>query len=197
MEVKSAAEVSPPGLSGSPSAQGAMEFIRPGITFDELENWVGWRIQTLGLRARRHDGASLRWRTIAGPLAWLAAVFAALSGLSVVTDNQDYAQALSVATAVIAATNAAVNPAEIARRHRAASLAYVHLANKVSDMQFFEVGAGWGDRGKKSAVPAEQLRSSRERLNRFDEEKQALDEGAPPLGPRLSLKRYDTIRPLP
>ena len=167
----------------------AIQSIRPGITYQDLANQTEWRLRRLNETSNRHSRSSTVWRSIAGPLAWLAAVVAALAGLSLVTDNQQVAQGLSIATALIAATNAAVNPAETARRHRAAALAYQHLLFKISDVAFFEVGYSDTDpEGGGAIVPIDQLQSIRRELTKFDEETQSIDEGSPPLGPSWHIR---------
>ena len=167
-----------PGTNGAPStaATGGSQYLRQGITYDELGLQIADRIQSSFYIAGRHAGAALGWRSAAAPLAWLTAVFAAVSGLSLVASNDLLTQGLAIATAFIAATNAAVNPTDQARRHFAAQVAYRHVGIRLEDLRFFEVG------DSHDAIPEGPLRSLRERIERFDEDIQALEESSPPLG---------------
>jgi hypothetical protein len=117
-----------------------------------------------------HDDSSYRWRKGAEALAWITAVLAALSGLAVVSDNSTVAPFLAIATAFAAATNAALNPAETARRHRSSALDFARLRVKVEDFQ-----------DEMRVVPDEGLPKIRETFRKLNEEYGDYQVASPPI----------------
>jgi hypothetical protein len=156
---------------------------RKQVTYSAFADLVTVRKEQARDVYKRHLRIAAVERGAAEPLLWLAAVLAALSGLSVVADKGQAAQVLSIATAVVAATNAALNPTESARRHQAAAIGYRRLFRVLHAFLFFEIP------NTAEPIPASYLKSMRERLDKLDEEIQALDESSPPLGPKWFRKR--------
>jgi hypothetical protein len=151
--------------------------VHPGVTWGALSERAAERIQLCVKRRGDHDTSAHRWRRAADPLAWLTAVLAALSGITVVSDNLAVAPWLAVATALVAATNAALGPAETARKHRASALVYDKIRLKVEDFDFFELQSQNGS----ESVPEERRAEIRDALRAFDEEINTTAEASPPL----------------
>jgi hypothetical protein len=122
----------------------------------------------LDMKYRKWEGW---WRTTAGILAWVTAVLAAFSGVTALTDNEQVAMSLAIATAFAAATNAAVNPANRARTNRTSALAYESMKSRIVDLLIFELT---GDDEEK--VPIDEVRKVRGELTRLDAEELALGE---------------------
>ena len=111
-----------------------------------------------------------RWRRTAIALAWFTAVLAAVSGITAITSNEQIAIGLALATALAAATNAALNPADVARRHRTAALALRRLSNRLVDILFFQL------QDNKGPIPAAELKQIRKELTNMDAEVLALNQ---------------------
>jgi hypothetical protein len=77
---------------------------------------------------------------------------------------------LSVATAVVAATNAALNPAETAKKHRVAAHAYERMVRKLDDAAWFET------KEHDQLVPDDRLEPLRNELQSLDDELSAIEE---------------------
>jgi hypothetical protein len=89
------------------------------------------RIDTLeaevGVRIKDHEKRSGRWEYVASWGALVVALAAALSSASLLADKSDLAVGLSVATAAVAAVNAAFDPQRKATGHQKAARAYHRL----------------------------------------------------------------------
>jgi hypothetical protein len=163
----------PPGTPTSKPevpTQPAVDFVRPGVHFSELGAWVSERRAYYQYMAGRHRTGERRWRLTAGILAWLTAVLAAVSGITAVTSNEQIATGLALLTALAAATNAAVNPADIARKRRTAALVYGRHGLRLSDIWFFELGTSRGE------VPIDEVRRIRAELTKMDADVLALNQ---------------------
>lgn len=158
---------------------------RPPVVLTD-ERWVGARWEDVARlvdtrtvlcqeRLLAHDRMASRWRTVATPLAWLTAVSAALSGLTVIADIAVLAVILSIATAVLAASNAALNPSETARDHRTAALGYQRLRLKLDDIVSFEI-KDWA-----TFPTAEEVKQMRARLKEVDDAIESIAEASPPI----------------
>ena len=140
--------------------------VHPGVTWGAVTTRAQERIALCVQRVAQHDTNAYRWRRVAEPLAWLTALLAALSGISVVADTLEVATVLAIVTAFAAATNAALSPGETTRKHRGSALAYDKLRLKVEDYAFFDLGSH--DAGE--PIPDEDLEGVRDTLRGFDEE---------------------------
>jgi hypothetical protein len=123
-------------------------------------------------RARIHGRRALWWQRAATPLAFVTAILAALSGLSIVSDSHRLAVGFGIATAVVAAINLALQPGETAKSHRAAAIGYERLARDIDDFWTFEGGEG-------VLAPADAERV-RKRLKAFDAQLEGIEQSHPP-----------------
>ena len=151
--------------------------VHPGVTWGAVKERAEERITLCVQRVAQHDTSAYRWRRVAEPLAWLTALLAALSGISVVADNLEVATVLAILTAFAAATNAALSPGETARKHRGSALAYDKVRLKVEDFAFFDLGSHGAD----EPIPDEDLEGVRDTLRGFDEEINATAVASAPL----------------
>jgi SMODS and SLOG-associating 2TM effector domain len=126
-------------------------------------------------RAQAHDARAVFWQQWAAPLAWIAAVFAALSALSVVANITLAATALSILTAIITATIAAFQPSEAAKSHRAAATAYERLARKFDDVEALDLG------DSKQQIPADKIDPVRTEITKLEEELNSIELSHPPV----------------
>ena len=76
---------------------------------------------------------------------------------------------LAIATALSAATNAALNPANLARINRTAALAYENMNGRLIDMLVFELTDEANEK-----VPMDEVRKVRGELTRMNAEELAL-----------------------
>jgi plasmid stabilization system protein ParE len=132
-------------------------------------------------RAQAHDARAVFWQQWSAPLAWITAVFAALSAVAVVANIPLAATALSILTAIIAATVAAFQPSEAAKSHRAAATAYERLARKLDDVEALDLGDG------KQQIPPEKIEPVRTEITKLDEELNSIELSHPPIS---SVKRH-------
>jgi hypothetical protein len=109
------------------------------------------------------------WRFMAGLLSWVTAALAAFSGVTALTSNEQVAMGLAIATALSAATNAALNPANLARINRTAALAYENMNGRLIDMLVFELTDEANEK-----VPMDEVRKVRGELTRMNAEELAL-----------------------
>jgi hypothetical protein len=124
-------------------------------------------------RLRVHQQLASRWVRIANPLAWATAAVAALSGVTVIIDSGPPAVALSILTAILAATSVALDPADKARSQQAAAQSYHRLRRRIENFVAFDV-SDWA-----RSPSAEQLKEARAKLDEFDDAIQAAEEAAP------------------
>jgi hypothetical protein len=136
-------------------------------------------------RARDHDKKAVFWQQWATPLVWLTAVLAGLSGVTVVAEADLAAIILSVATALVAASNAALQPIENAKSHRAASVSYERLARKLDDTLILDM-SGWEDGREMDPGSVE---PTRVRIQELEEELNAIEQSHPPLSVAGARKR--------
>jgi hypothetical protein len=161
-------------------AYGEPELAWRGLTWSGVSHRLYERAGFAQNSSSEHDKHAARWRVIATPLTWITAVLAALSGLSVVSNNDQAAIATSIATAIFAASNAALNPSGVARDHRIAALAYSRLRLKLDDFAYFTIGE------LDKPVPDQELTAVRSKLKEFDEELNRISDAAP--GVRLDAR---------
>jgi hypothetical protein len=138
-------------------------------------------------RALAHDTRAVFWQRWAAPLTWLTAVLAALTSLAIVAGINLTAVALSILTAVIAATVAAFQPAEAAKSHRAAATAYERLARKLDDVEALDLGEG------KQQIPPEKIDSIRREISSLEEELNAIELSHPPVS---SFNHHANAKPV-
>jgi hypothetical protein len=160
----------------------AVVWQREGTTWGDVSQRLFTRRQLCEQRQTLHDQRAERWTRIATPLAWLTAVLAAVSGLSIVADYSVAAVILSIATAFVAATNAALNPADAARSNKAAATAYGKLGREIDDYAYFEI------RTLENLIPEDRLETVRESLTKMEDELSAIEEShPPPASPTVSM----------
>lgn len=138
-------------------------------------------------RALAHDARAVFWQRWTAPLAWLTAVLAALTGLSVAAGMSFAATALSIVTALLAATVAAFQPGEAAKSHRAAATAYERLARKLDDVEALDLGEG------KQHIPPDKVDSIRAEISKLEEELNAIELSHPPVS---TFKQHAETRPM-
>jgi hypothetical protein len=162
------------------SYYGGRELTWRGTTWEAIAYRLRERAAATEAQALQHDKYATRWRRIVAPFAWLTAALAALSGLSIVSTNETAALAFSIATALVAATNAAVDPAGTERAHRAAALAYDRLRRKLDDFAYFNV------QDYELVLPADEVKKMRDQIGEFDEAFRQIADAAP--GARVDLR---------
>jgi hypothetical protein len=160
------------GLNVPPAGLGVE---RPD-THERLQAEIERRRSRCERLGRKHSGAQKIWGALAGPIAWLAAVLAALSGLSVIAANATAATVLTIGTTLIATTNAAVKPEEASRRHQKASQAFLQLEKDAVSLDLFELDSYGRMRRSKD------LAAVREELARFDKEVTSTVNESPAIG---------------
>ena len=126
-------------------------------------------------RAGAHDEIAVFWQRWAAPLAWATAVLAALSALSVVANATWPAMALSILTAIAAATVAAFQPSDAAKWHRAAATAYERLARKLDDVEALDLG------DSKLQIPPEKIDPIRAEIAKLEDELNSIELSHPPV----------------
>jgi hypothetical protein len=131
-------------------------------------------------QARQHDSSASIWRRFVKPLAWLTALLAGLSGLSVVSANDTASVGLAIATAIVASTNAALDPSATERSHRTAAYAYDRLRRRVDDYAFLTIGE------YEAKVPPDELTKVVGQLKEFDDEFNRISDAAP--GARVEIR---------
>jgi hypothetical protein len=141
-----------------------------GLTYGAMANRVLERANLCRSRAARHSVSASAWYRWATPLAWLTAVLAAVSGVTVVADYNVAAVILSLATAVVAGTNAALKPAETAQKHRDAENDYERMALDLDDFAYFETEAN------DKLVPLDRRKELREQIRAFDDGIRAIEQ---------------------
>lgn len=181
--------------SGNPTSSGTAIIGIGGLAGDGAPH-PKWEWATTRIRQRRelcdqraiaHDARAVFWQRWAAPLTWLTAVLAALTGVSVVANMTFTATALSIVTAVVAATVAAFQPSESAKSHRAAATAYERLARKLDDAEALDLGEG------KQQIPADKIEAIRMEIARLEEELNAIELSHPPVS---SFNHHTETRPM-
>jgi hypothetical protein len=181
--------------SGSPTSSGNAVIGFNGPTGDGAPH-PKWEWATTRIRQRRelcdqralaHDARAVFWQRWAAPLTWLTAVLAAMTSLSVVANLSFAATALSIVTAVVAATVAAFQPSESAKSHRAAATAYERLARKLDDAEALDFGEG------KQQIPADKIEAIRTEIARLEEELNAIELSHPPVS---GFNHHAEVKPM-
>jgi hypothetical protein len=163
--------------SGGPltAASGSADDGTPHPKWEWATTRVRQRRDLCDQRARAHDEKAVFWQKWAAPLAWVTAVLAALSALLVVANVSLPAMALSILTAIAAATVAAFQPSEAAKSHHAAATAYERLARKLDDVEALDLG------DCKLHIPPEKIDSIRTEIARLEEELNSIELSHPPV----------------
>lgn len=160
----------PPSAASSAADEGA-----PHPKWEWAANRVRQRRDLCDQRARAHDEKAVFWQKWAAPLAWATAVLGALSALLVVANVGVMAMALSILTAIAAATVAAFQPSEAAKSHHAAATAYERLARKLDDVEALHLG------DCKLHIPPEKIDPIRTEIARLEEELNSIELSHPPV----------------
>jgi hypothetical protein len=134
-----------------------------GLTWEGIASRIMERVNISQAKRASHAKSARRWQMVAGPLAWLTAVLAGLSGVSVLAET-DIAVVLSIATALVAGTNAALSPAEQAKKHSARGNSYERMTRKFDDLAWFETEAHG------ELVPVDKRDELRQQLQDLDDE---------------------------
>ena len=142
-----------------------------GLTYGAMADRVYARVEVCRRKATEHAKAVKRWGAVALPLTWATAVLAALSGLTVIAEQQTAAVFLSIATAVIASTNAALNPAATARLHKLILIAFEQMERKFEDFTYFHTEA------EHELVPAERRKELLQQIQTLEDELSAIERG--------------------
>jgi hypothetical protein len=163
--------------SGGPltAASGSAEDGAPHPKWEWAASRVRQRRDLCDQRARAHDQKAVFWQKWAAPLAWVTAVLAALSALLVVANVGLPAMALTILTAIAAATVAAFQPSEAAKSHHAAATAYERLARKLDDVEALDLG------DCKLHIPPEKIGTIRTEIAGLEEELNSIELSHPPV----------------
>jgi hypothetical protein len=159
----------------------------PHPKWDWATTRIHQRRELCDQRALAHDTRAVFWQRWAAPLTWLTAVLAALTSLAVVAGMNYTATALSILTAVVAATVAAFQPAEAAKSHRAAATAYERLARKLDDVEALDLGEG------KQQIPPDKIDSIRREVSKLEEELNAIELSHPPVA---TFNHHADVKPM-
>jgi hypothetical protein len=92
----------------------------------------------------RHEVLAGRWSFVAGWTRLIVALAASLSTISVLANDEVAALVFSLSTAVVAALNAAFDPADAAKAHRTAAAAFSHAFRELDDMLYVFDGSQEG-----------------------------------------------------
>jgi len=141
-----------------------------GLTWASLADRVYKRVKICERGALEHHKKTKAWQRWATPLAWLTAVLAAISGVTVVAEQEMASTIFSLLTAALAGTNAALNPTETARKHKVAANSYGRLGRKLEDFAYFEAEAD------NELVPPAKREELRERLRELEDELAGIEE---------------------
>jgi hypothetical protein len=114
-----------PGEGGGKGQPRTPEELYARIQGEEAN--VRWRYD-------RHDVAASRWNSVAGWTKLIIAFSAGVSTISLFANSDVLATTFAIVTALIAALNAAFNPAEAANAHREAARAYGRLRRPLAQL---------------------------------------------------------------
>jgi hypothetical protein len=170
--------------SGAPptGANGSADDGVPHPKWEWAASRVRQRRDLCDQRGRAHDEKAVFWQRWAAPLAWITAVLAALSALLVVANVGLPAMALSILTAIAAATVAAFQPSEAAKSHHAAATAYERLARKLDDVEALDLG------DCKLQIPQEKIVPIRTEIAKLEEELHSIEQSHPPVSSFIQSK---------
>lgn len=87
-----------------------------------------------GRRAGPHARLVRRWELLSLWVAWAAAFSAALSSVTIIAGSKWVAAGLAITTAAASTFLASVRPAELAAKHRTASVGYEDIANALMSL---------------------------------------------------------------
>jgi hypothetical protein len=174
--------------SGGPlTASGSTDEGAPHPKWEWAASRVRQRRDLCDQRARAHDEKAVFWQKWAAPLAWVTAVLAAVSALLVVANVGLPAMALSVLTAIAAATVAAFQPSEAAKSHHAAATAYERLARKLDDVEALHLG------DCKLHIPPEKIDPIRTEIAKLEEELNSIELSHPPVSSFKQSKEPNSL----
>jgi hypothetical protein len=174
---------------GSPLANGAADAAVPHPKWEWAANRVRQRRELCDRRAQAHDQKAVFWQKWAAPLAWATAVLAALSALLVVANVGLPAMAVSILTAIAAATVAAFQPSEAAKSHHAAATAYERLARKLDDVEALDLG------DCSLFIPQEKIVPIRTEIAKLEEEFNSIELSHPPVSSFMQGKEASAREP--
>jgi hypothetical protein len=103
------------------------EGLREKIALVELNAWM---------RAGPQQRRATRWQLASVWASWAAAFMATISSISILVDHKWAAFVLAVVTAAVSAFLASVRPADHAKAHAAAAVAFTAIEDAMRDLGF-------------------------------------------------------------
>ena len=149
----------------------------PEVSVVELRNDASSLTDWAQSTGELHGLKEVRLRRIEASLVWCTAITAGLSGLSLFGTNDTATAVLSVATVILAGTNAAFKPAEKASAHATARVALFDLMDKLAVFYAYTIPAV-------DHVPASEVARLRKEYASLIEKKHAAEAISPYIPPR-------------